>query len=460
MAISDDKAYSARPMTAEHLGGVLSRNSRLLISITLLSVLAGIAVIILMPPKYVASGRILFDPVGLNIVGTGITPRITTGDSRAIEAESQVYILTSQTIFEKVIAAEHLETNPLFAAKPRNPISSLLAMLGITNPADPRAVALRKLNRAVTVNRNTNSFVVNVNVSTEDRATSAKIANAIMNVYLGEEKRAQAEAAGRAGSSLDTRLEALRKNVRDAEERYERYRSSQGIVMANGQSVLEKQVADLAEQITAAETRVTERQSTLDQMRKARNNIDTLPEAFRAGAIEVLRARYAAAKQAESNVAATLGPRHPEYVTASAQATAARRLLDQAIEDAIRSNSVELQRAQETVSGLKARLQQINSQLNTSNEASVKLRELGRDVDANRAVYDSFLSRSRELAEQQKLESSNTRILSYASPPLDAGGPSPLLVLLASLLMGLGLGTAAAWFREQLAAPWSPGMRT
>lgn len=457
MTISESKYEAADgPTNAQYLVSILSRHARLIASVILLCALVGAAYVILAPAKYTASGRILLDPIGLQIVGTGVAPRNTTRETSAIDAESQIYVITSRAVFDRVVKTENLESDPLFGAKPRGPISALLVGLGVIKPIDPHELALRQLDRSVTVARNPNSFVVNVNVATENRDTSARIANAIMRSYMEEENRAQGETAKRAGSSLDTRLDTLQARVRDAEERYERYRSSHGIVVANGQPVLEKQVSDLSGQITNAQARVNELQSALDQLRNAKGGtvrLDAIPEAFRSGSIEILRNRYAAAKQLETNLVATLGPRHPDYATAATQAAEARRLLDQAIRDVVQSVSVELDRAKATLKGLNAQLDAVNNQVSSSNEASVRLRELGREVDASRALYESFLGRSRELAEQQRLESSNTRILSLASPPLEQGGPPAILILLASLLMGLGLGTAAAWLMDQLSAP-------
>ncbi|RTL50696.1 MAG: succinoglycan biosynthesis transport protein [Bradyrhizobiaceae bacterium] len=461
MTVSEGKSYVTSPVTnGQHLAGVLLRRVRLICGVILLCALAGAAYVILVPQKYIASGRILLDPIGLQIVGTGVAPRDTTRDTSAIDAESQIYVITSRAVFDRVVATEHLETDPLFGAKPRGLISSLLVALGIIKPIDPHALALRQLDRSVSVSRSANSFVVNVNVATEDRDTSARVANAIMTSYIDEENRAKAETAKRAGTSLDTRLEALQTRLRESEERYERYRSSHGIVVANGQPILEKQVTDLSGQLTTAQARVNELQSALDQIRDTKGGmvrLDAIPEAFRSGSIEILRNRYAAAKQLETNLVATLGPRHPDYTTAAAQAAEARRLLDQAMRDIVQSISAELERAKATVKGLNAQINTINSQISSSNEASVRLRELGREVDASRAIYESFLGRSRELAEQQRLENTNTRVLSYASPPLEPGGASPILILLASVLMGIGLGTAAAWFMDQLSAPRTPG---
>ena len=45
------------------------------------------------------------------------------------------------------------------------------------------------------------------------------------------------------------------------------------------------------------------------------------------------------------------------------------------------------------------------------------LRELERDVQASRAVYESFLVRARETGEQERLDTKNIRVISRAELP-------------------------------------------
>ena len=459
MAISENDRHDAflrdpqSPVAVvEKLTGTVRRRAALIGIVTVVCAAFGLAYILLPAPKYVASGRILLDPQGLQIAGTGVAPR-GARDISAIEAESQIYVITSRSVFDRVIDREKLDTNPLFGAKSRGLLSTLLVGVGLVRPVDSHVMALRQLDRAVSVSRSADSFVFNVNVATTDRDTSERVANAIMDAYIEEEARAQAETARRAGATLDARLEALQGRLREAEERYEKYRSEKGLVIVSGQPLIEKQAGEFASQITAAEARVNELRASLDQIQRVRSgspDLDALPEAFRGGAIETLKNRYAAAKQTEVNLAATLGRRHPDLIAAATQTAEARRRLDQAIRDMIQSNTIELERARAVVAGLKSRLEASKKDLGGSNEAAIRLRELEREVEASRSIYQAFLVRSRELGEQQRFDNSNTRIVSRATRPLEPAGAPAILVLLASLLFGFGAGVSLAWLLDQL----------
>src|SRR5579871_5312219 len=77
--------------------------------------------------------------------------------------------------------------------------------------------------------------------------------------------------------------------------------------------------------------------------------------------------------------------------------------------------------------------------------ASVRLRELERDVEASRDVYQTFLKRSRETEEQESLNTSNARIIGEATVPQRRSFP-PAMSLLAAIGFVLCGLAAASWF--------------
>src|SRR5258708_18115757 len=77
-------------------------------------------------------------------------------------------------------------------------------------------------------------------------------------------------------------------------------------------------------------------------------------------------------------------------------------------------------------------------------QASVRLRELERDVEAGRDVYQSFLKRSRETEEQETLNTSSARVIGDATIPQRRTFP-PAMSLLAMIGFMFGGLAAAAW---------------
>ena len=77
-------------------------------------------------------------------------------------------------------------------------------------------------------------------------------------------------------------------------------------------------------------------------------------------------------------------------------------------------------------------------------QAAIRLRDLEREVEASRDVYQSFLKRSRETEEQETLNTSSARIIGDATVPQRRTFP-PGMALFAMIGFVLGGLAAAAW---------------
>ena len=100
---------------------------------------------------------------------------------------------------------------------------------------------------------------------------------------------------------------------------------------------------------------------------------------------------------------------------------------------------------------LAGKLDALTRQTQGADKASVRLRELQRDLDAVKAVYGNFLLRAQETREQANLDTTNARIISLAQPPLQPSWPPTLPLAAAAAVLGLGLGMGLALLREYAA---------
>ena len=81
--------------------------------------------------------------------------------------------------------------------------------------------------------------------------------------------------------------------------------------------------------------------------------------------------------------------------------------------------------------------------------AMVNLRELQRDVQASRAVYEAFLVRARETGAQEHLDTKNIQVISKADVPLNrTWPPSSLILALGAIVFGIGAGSGLVMLRD------------
>src|SRR5262249_61887989 len=149
-----------------------------------------------------------------------------------------------------------------------------------------------------------------------------------------------------------------------------------------------------------------------------------------------------------------LGPRHPRVIEARAQLAKAQQQIGNEIARIAEASRIDYERALANETTLATNLATLKQRAMDTGLAFVKLRELEREAEASRAVYESFLVRTREIREQERLDTANVRVLADAQPPQGLSWPPRrLLMLPALLLLGVLGGIGLAYLVELVRRP-------
>jgi polysaccharide biosynthesis transport protein len=404
------------------------------------SLLIAFLLVLVVPHRYTAVTQLLIDPTDLRAIGNELAPANQANDANVLQVESQVRVLTSDSVLRRVVKTEGLDKDPEFTRQ------------GIADGADSTTAALLALKRSIAVKRAERTYVVDVTVTTREAAKSASIANAIADAYLQEQTDVRSDAARQVSQSLTARLNELKDRVREAEDRVEAFKARHNILGASGQLVNEQQLTEMNNQLTAARARTAAAKARLDQVQQvqlSKNEGGAFPEAVQSQTVTALRSQYAEVMRREAEQMTSLGARHPAVIEIQAEAERLRRMIDEEVHRLVISARTEYESARANEDSLAASLEKLKSNAVTTNEAMVTLRELERDVQASRAVYESFLVRARETGEQERLDTKNIRVISRADIPLRRSfPPSNTLLALGALLFGAAAGTGTVFARE------------
>ncbi len=453
-----DVAVGYAPLAQLDLHRILSvvwRGKTTILWTTALSLLMALLLILVVPPRYTAVTQILIDPTDLHAVANELVPANQMSDAAVLQVESQVRVLSSDSVLRRVIKALALDRDAEFAGPP-SAIRRLLTALGIGGGsaaavADPVLAALSALKRSVVVRRAERTYVVDVSVTSGSPQKAARLANAVAQAYLAEQTQVRSDDARQISQSLSARLNELRGRVREAEDRVEAFKARNNIVGANGQLVNEQQLSELSNQLGVARARTVQaraRYEEVQRLQQAKGEVGAFPEAVQSPTITALRTQYAEIMRREAEQMTSLGARHPAVIDIEAQAERLKLMIAEEVNRIALSARSEYDSARANADTLSRNLEALKQSAVATNEALVTLRELEREAQASRAVYESFLVRARETGEQERLDTKNIRVISRAELPLHRSSPpSNLMLALGALVLGAAAGTGIVVLR-------------
>ncbi|MEH2529577.1 uncharacterized protein involved in exopolysaccharide biosynthesis/Mrp family chromosome partitioning ATPase [Bradyrhizobium sp. AZCC 1588] len=436
------------------LAQLLWQRKAAIASAALISACIAVAVGKSLTPKYTASTQLYIDPRELQLVDRELTPRAQDISGLAMVVESQARVITSNNVLLQVIRDTNLEKDPEFGGgAAKGLLGSLLGLFGIElrptaeQQKQIQMSALEALNRHINVKKTDRTFIVDIDVWSYEPAKAAMLANAISKAYLAESKQSQAAAARRATSDLSGRLKELQERLRNAENTLAVYKAQNNFVGTQDTLISDQQLSASNQRLAAARALTLDAQAKFAQIeanRKVSADAGAIPEALQSATIANLRAQYAEARKRQAELQGELGPRHPALRQMAQQVQDLRRAINEEVERFAQAARNDLIRARDYEASLNKALEAQKRQSVQMSQASVRLRELEREVEASRDVYQSFLKRSRETEEQESLNTSNARIIGEATVPQRRTFP-PAMSLLAMIGFVLGGLAAAGW---------------
>ncbi|MFC5584530.1 GNVR domain-containing protein [Nitratireductor kimnyeongensis] len=462
---SDDQTWRPLIDPVQVIGGIL-RAKWLILLTTILGAVIGVMIALSTPKMYYAATQLLFDPRDLQIVERDLTRGGLPSDATLALIENQVAIITSGNVLSRVVDELDLADDPEFNGSGSGSILSLLlsprALISVLingNDDDGgsarHTIAVENLFEALDVGRNAKTFIITIGATSRDAEKSALIATTTRDVFLSTYGELQSATAGRANREITDQLQSLRDEVEQAERAVAEFKAKNDIVDAQGRLITDEEILRLNEQLSVARARTSE----LNARAAAARSLDVetvlggaLPEQVASPVMTELLAQYASLKQQAGRLAVRFGPRHPDRQAVDAELVGARDEIARELRRVVASNQVELQRAVQLEQDLSGQLARLKVQKGNLESERVTLRELEREANAKRSVYEALLLRARETGQQERLNTANVSVISQAVPPLDPTGPSRSSIAMAGMILGfmfgVGLGATGGAIRS------------
>lgn len=420
----------------------------------------GVLYLLVAPPKYTAMTSILIDQDSSRILYQGSALERTVEDEARIL--SQVEVLVSESIGLAVIDKLDLTKDPKFMDAPADPVqmakSAARWVVGLFTPArvtagedGPRRLALQTLQRNLEVERLNRSYVLNVRFAWSDPVMAANIARAIGDAYLADQLNAKYEATRMAGNWAQQRMKELQQQALKSDHAVQQFRTDHNLITASGKLLSEQQLSDLNGQLIVARADTAAAKVKYERLQAV---IDSgQPEAIVAGTLDSaivndLRLKYLEASRLASEIAAKTGPQHYQVKRLRASMEEYRKLIFEELERVAKSYNNEYQVARSREDSLRSIVGDATGVSAEANETLVQLRELEREAENYKTLYEKFLQRYQDSLQQESFPVTEARIITQAAVPQEPSGPKKSLVLALCTVLGLALGTGLGALQE------------
>ena len=392
--------------------------------------------------------------------------------------QTQCEILKSKRIVQAVINDLNLERDPRF-----NPALQEKRFSFNLSPKNATATVIRGINRAVSDSTNKkkdpgapdpenalvssylgmlrvqhieDSRLININFVSRDPELSALLANAHAKQYIKQSLEIKFATTKDAVDWLKQKIKETKTDLKESEEVLQRYKKENDMVsidFGQASNIIIQKLNDLNSALTEAKTARIEKENLYEELvriSKKPGMVESIPAVVNNEFIRELKREYVRLQGQFSDMSQKYGAQHPQMKRLQSQIQKINSKIAQEIRKTAQSIETEYHIA---LAKEKALLKAVEDQKREAlklNQKEIQYNVLKRDVDTNRSMYESLLTRLKEATITEELKLTNISIVDPARIPQRPLGPDKRKNLMMAVIVGLMGGIGLAFFFEYL----------
>lgn len=391
---------------------------------------AGIAVVAFMPEKYTARASVVVDakspdPISGMMLSAAMMPGYMA---------TQVDVMTSERVAQKVIKAVKLDDNPTLLNQWRDDTGGKGSYQSWLS-----TVLLKPL--VVTPARESN--VIYVSYSGQSPEFASVIANAFVQAYIDTILELRVEPAKQFSKMFDFQSAQAKARVEKAQAKVSLYQKENGLLVTDERLDVENlRLSELTTQMVAVQSI---RSEAANRDNQAGPNS---PEVLANNVVSLLASDLGRAEVQLKQLSERYGPSHPSVLDTKAQIQELKSRIKaegEKVTGSLRvSNRVAQQREAELRFAISAQREKLLRMKEQRDEAIL----LMKDVDDAQKEYDNIKIRLNQSALESQSNQTNVSLLQVASPPAKASFPNPIIIIPLSMIAGFFVGLVYALARE------------
>jgi polysaccharide biosynthesis transport protein len=400
-------------------------------------------------------------------------PSITSiEDIYGIDAQNREYystqfeLLKNRNLAERVIRDLNLLNNPEFIPEEEAGFSPLAILSSLISPQGGAAIpvdsdqvllasVLEKFNSQLTISPIRNTDLVTITFESKNPQLAANVSNRLANAYIESNLEQRLASTQLASNWMTDRLSGLRSALDESEQRLQEFLESEQLVDIEGVAALNIQELDeLTTQNNEARRARAEAETVYRQIQETGEGstaeLLSIPAVLNHPAMERVRDNLDDVEQEIADLSQRYGRRHPRMIALNSQLTEVQRTLERQVQQVLGSIENDYRTAVDNERVTQQRLDRAKLEFQDVNRKSFELRELTREVETDRELYDIFFTRQRETDQTDDFQATSAIVVDPAVAAISPSKPRRSLIVAIALAAGLMLGVMLAFLRDML----------
>lgn len=442
---------------------ILRRRMWLFVATVGIVVALGVLFTMMQPRVYEANAVVL-----LRNSDHKLQERVTKNEDEQImqgdaDVSTEIQVIGSRELAKRVVSSLNLVENPAFNPY-LNPKLSLIDRLSgkKVKPVDLARLSSEereKMDIAVAqmvrsglgAMRIGTAYSVAISYRHADPEIAAAIANAYAHEYANSQVNSKKQTTNEATAFLANKVEELRHQATEDFAAVQAYRVKNGLLSKSATALAEQDISVYNQQTASARAEaaadVARLNTALSQLRGGSSG-DDVGEALDSPVVSSLRTQRAQIAARAADLTKRYGERHPELQRVREEMGAVDRQIQEEIDRVVSNLEAKVAVSQQRLASLNESLGAAEGDLARSNTALVILEDLERRAEASQGLYESYLSRYRELVASTGTEQPEARVLTEATAPKMPSSPRVLLNFVLAAMIGVVMGIVAAIVAE------------
>lgn len=443
-----------------------------------------LAITMMAPRVYVSSTKILVSkssPIQLRLKDDVVIDQQVGGGAGGSFLATQIAILRSRDLAERVIQRQHLAENELFL-KPEDSgrQAGSHAALDLASNVRPRGLAPGKTSEGTPSRASTRPVapslidrylgwlsvaevrgtdLLEISFATPSAALSAMLAAAHAQAFLDSDQEIKVSTDTAARGFLDQQIRQAREWLDHAQADLDRFRKDNPKVAMNEEyKEVANRVSQYSAELSKAEAERIDLQSQYEFLSRKGNDPSALftgvsgGERSSGGSTSGVASLHGALVEIgiqKSTLAGRLGPNHPQMQELTRRENEIRNHMAKELEREVAAVRSRLEAAKGREESIRKALAQVEDSATDVQRLGAQYSLFKADAENARALHDSLLKQQTETAVQSQLATTNARVVERAELPRVPSKPDKNRNLQLGILAGLAAAVAAVFAADR-----------